>query len=240
MRSKARVCRRAMLALLGSATLSFSLPATAQIVLSEVIVDLDQKRGGAADIEVLNEGEQRTYVGIEPFEIFNAGTPQQQRQPLANPREAAVLVTPRKIVLEPGERKTIRIALLGPRPASDRVLRVTIKPVAGELVTNADALKLLIGYDTLVFVRADAIRGSIDAVREDGKAIITNNSNTAYELSQGKACPADVETSSTNKECADLPGTRLYPGVTWSVDLSPQESGRYLVTAPGTRSELRF
>ena len=54
------------------------------------------------------------------------------------------------MIHEPGQRKLIRLAVIGLRPARERVYRVTVKPVTGELSASETGLKLLVGYDVLV------------------------------------------------------------------------------------------
>src|SRR5687768_18378081 len=84
--------------------------ANAEMVLSQVIVDLLPGKPPREDIEVWNDGTERMYVLAEPFEIRGAGTPAEQRSPAGLPDESGILVSPQRLVLEPGERRTIRVA----------------------------------------------------------------------------------------------------------------------------------
>ena len=103
-----------------AATIALAADAHAEMVLSQVIVDLLPSKPPREDIEVWNDGDERMYVLAEPFEILAAGTPAEQRVAVTDPERAGLLVSPLRLVLEPGERRAIRVAAIGPRSAADR------------------------------------------------------------------------------------------------------------------------
>mgnify|MGYP006405719973 CR=1 FL=1 len=212
MRTFSQPCRSPAFALAGLLGL-LAQPAAAELVLDRVIVDLEAGQAPRDDIEVMNMGEERMYVLAEPFEILDAGLESQARVALGPPSETGMFVSPLRMILEPGERRLVRIAATGERPASDRVFRVRIRPVVGEVVSQNDALKVLVGYDALVLLRASEIRGEIEVMREGQRLTLVNRSNSAQELFAGQQCRA------VNEDCQDLPATRLYPGQRWSIDL---------------------
>jgi len=187
--------------------------AHAEMVLSQVIVDLLPGKPPRDDIEVFNDGPERMYVSAEPFEIRAAGTPGEQRVPVTDPERSGILVSPQKLVLSPGERRTIRVAAIGERPASDRVYRVAIRPVAGPLSADQSALKVFVGYDALVLVRPEQFTGDVVGERKGGSLVLRNAGNTAQELFDGRQCDA------IGKDCRSLPAKRLYPGASWEQTL---------------------
>src|SRR5688500_10394800 len=73
--------------------------ARAEMVLSQVIVDLLPGTPPREDIEVWNAGTERMYVLAEPFEIRAPGTPQEQREPAGLPENSGILVSPQRLVL---------------------------------------------------------------------------------------------------------------------------------------------
>ena len=199
---------------LAAAALAFGSLAQAEMVLSQVIVDLTPDKPPRDDIEVWNDGPERIYVAADPFEIVHPGTPGEQRVPAAtDPEQAGLLVAPQRLVLEPGERRVIRVALVGARPASDRVYRVAIKPVAGPVSANETALKLLVGYDALVLVRPAEFTGDVTGERHGKTLTLTNAGNTAQELFAGRQCDP------SGTACSDLPAKRLYSGAVWQQTL---------------------
>ena len=203
---------RAALALTAAAAILAS-PARAEMVLSQVIVDLLPDKPPREDIEVFNAGEERMYVSAEPFEIRHAGTPAEKRVAAIDPEASGILVSPRRLVIEPGERRLVRVAAIGARGSSDRVYRVTIQPVAGPIGAETSALKILVGYDTLVLVRPERFVGDVEATRDGRTVTLTNVGNTAQELFDGTQCDA------AGINCRDLPAKRLYPGATWEQTL---------------------
>jgi P pilus assembly chaperone PapD len=196
-----------------AATVALAADAHAEMVLSQVIVDLLPGKPPREDIEVWNDGDERMYVLAEPFEIRAAGTPAEQRVAVTDPERAGLLVSPLRLVLEPGERRAIRIAAIGARPPADRVYRVTIKPVAGAVTAEASALKVFVGYDTLVLVRPETFAGDLEASRSGRTLTLRNTGNTAHELFDGRQCDA------AGGECRELPAKRLYPGASWQQPL---------------------
>ena len=187
--------------------------AQAEMVLSQVIVDLAADKSPRDDIEVWNSGSERMYVQAEPFEVVAAGTEEEKRVPATDPEASGILVSPQRLVLAPGERRLVRIALLGERPASDRVYRVAIKPVVGEVTANTNAVKVLVGYDALVIVRPQARSGDVVADRHGNSLVLRNEGNTSQEIFQGRQCDA------SGSDCRDLPAKRLYPGASWEQTL---------------------
>jgi P pilus assembly chaperone PapD len=208
--------------------------AHAEMVLSQVIVDLVPGKAPRDDIEVFNDGPERMYVSAEPFEVIGAGTAAERRQPATDPERSGILVSPRKLILAPGERRTIRIAAIGDRPERDRVYRVSIKPVAGPISADQSALKVFVGYDALVLVRPATVTGDVVGEREGRALTLTNGGNTAQEFFDGKQCDG------AGKDCRSLPAKRLYPGVTWRQTLPFDTPVTYKSGIGGKVRERKF
>ena len=170
----------------------------------------------------------------DPFEIRNPGTPQEQRIPAADPEQSGLLVAPQRLVLEPGERRLVRIAATGERPAADRIYRVAIKPVAGAITADRSALKILVGYDTLVLVRPAQFTGDVTGQRNGKILTLANAGNTSQELFDGRQCDA------SGKDCRDLPAKRLYAGATWSQPVPFDTPVSYKASIGGTVRQRTF
>ena len=80
-----------------AATIALAADAHAEMVLSQVIVDLLPSKPPREDIEVWNDGDERMYVLAEPFEILAAGTPAEQRVAVTDPERAGLLVSPLRL-----------------------------------------------------------------------------------------------------------------------------------------------
>lgn len=212
----------------------WAAPAGAELVLSQVVVDLGPDKPARETIELFNSGSDRLYVAADPFAIGHPGAADQQRIPAANPQDSGLLVTPQRLILEPGERRLVRIAAVAPRPASDSVYRVTVRPVAGDVSANADALKVFVGYDVLVIYRPAAVSGTLEARREGTRLVVVNRSNTSQELFEGRQCDA------AGGACRALAGRRLYPGTEWAQDLPYGTAVTYRVAVGERISQAEF
>ena len=208
--------------------------AQAAMVLSEVIVDFQPGKPTHEDIEVWNDSSERLYVLVEPSEIEHPGTPQERRVSNPDPAISGLLATPQRLVLEPDQRRSIRLSAVSPRGAVDRIYRVTVKPVAGPISAETTALKVLVGYDVLVLYRPQTISGDVKAQRNGHTLTIRNEGNTARELFDGKQC------DSSGQSCKTLPATRLYAGATWEQTVPYDTAVEYQVTSGNGAVKKQF
>jgi len=208
-------------------------PASAEIVLSQLVVDIAPGKAARGDIEIWNNDRERAYVVVEPNEVLGAGTPSERRVAERDPERLGLLVTPARMILEPGQRKLLRISTIGAPATRERVYRVTVKPTAGSVETNVTGLKLLIGYDVLVLVRPPADAPRLGARRDGNQLVIRNDGGASVELAAGKACRAKTD-------CRDLPGKRLYAGAEWRVDAPAGTAVDYTVVTPAGTSRRTF
>ena len=202
-------------------------PAHAELILSQLIVDLQPDKDSRQDIEAWNNGEERAYVAGEPSEILNPGTASESRRTDPDPEKLGLLVSPARMILEPGQRKLIRLGDIAPPADRERVYRVTVKPVAGQLSSNQSGLKILVGYDVLVLVRPVQPQPNISASRAGDVVTFRNDGNVSVELVDGRECDA------SGKLCSNLPGKRLYAGAQWSEAIKPGRHPEYELRSPG-------
>jgi P pilus assembly chaperone PapD len=223
-------------ALLFAALAAALLPSSAQaeLVLSQLVVELHPGKVSRQDIEVWNNDTERAYVAVEPRQIVQPGQPAEKRMEDPDPEKLGLLVSPVRMVLEPGQRKLLRFADILPPSERERVYRVTVKPVVGALTSNQSGLKVLVGYDALVLVRPAKPLEGVSAVRTGRKLTWRNDGNISVELTEGKQC----DTAGMN--CIDLPGKRLYAGASWSVDLKSDAPADYSVRSPLGISKKRL
>ena len=227
-RGAAAIAVRAGLAL---ALLALPSGAGAGIAVSQMVIDVRPGDSRATDIEIYNDSTERSYVSIEPREIIDPGTKAERGAVSPDPETLGLMVSPNRLILEPNQRRRIRIAVIGPPGGRERVYRVTVKPVAGDVSGSDSGLKLLVGYDLLVLVRPGQVRPAITAARSGGSLTITNGGNSSVELTEGKQCDGD------GKACRPLPGKRLYAGASWAQPLGGSGPVEYrLRTADGWTS----
>ena len=206
--------------------------ARADIVLSQLIVELQPGSHNREDVEIWNSDQERAYVAVEPAEIMNPGRPDQSRRQEPDPLKLGLLVAPSRMILEPGQRKLVRIAALGAEPSRERVYRVTVKPVSGPLASDSSGLKLLVGYDVLVLVRPNQAQPEVVGTRSGRTLSLSNGGNVSVELTAGRQCDAG--------HCVDLPGKRLYAGAQWTLELPSEGPVDYTATSPAGVTHIKF
>ncbi len=193
-----------------------ALPARAEFMISNAILEFTTGGPTKQDIELISKDSGDTYIASEIFEIANPGQPNEQRRKIDDPASAGLLVTPDKTVLPAGSRKVMRFVLLKPPDTHEHIYRVTVKPVIKGV--NGDGrvgLKILVGYEVLVIVRPAAINTAYNAARRGKTLHIENTGNSNVLFQAGKQCAAP-------NQCADLPVHRVYAGTQIDVAL-PQD-----------------
>src|SRR5690349_3989753 len=207
-------------AAIGASSVAPLSSARADLVLSQLVVELTPGEHARADVEAWNDGPDRIFVVVEPREILEAGTRTESSRSDPDPDKLGLLVSPGRMILEPGQRKLVRVASIASGDR-ERVFRVTVKPVVGQLSSEQSGLKVLIGYDMLVLVRPADLRPHVSSVRSANKLTLRNDGNVSVELVDGRECDA----SSTVWKA--LEGGRLYPGSQKTLELPQDESAEY-------------
>lgn len=201
--------------------------AQAEMALSKVVIDFTSARPARDDIEITNSADEILYVSVEPAEILNPGGPEERRVANPNPRELGLLISPNRLVLGPGERKVVRVSLLERPEDRDRIYRITIKPVIGEIVARQSALKVVVGYDVLVIARPQNARPRLEVSRRGNAVEFRNLGNTNALLFNGRQC------AGAEIDCAELPSKRIYAGNTWQLQLPASGQGRFMIESDG-------
>lgn len=222
---------RAATAVIGAVLATSS--ANAGIVLSELIVDLRPGAPPREDLEVWNDSPDRTFVAVEPREILNPSSPAQGSRTDPDPEKLGLLVSPARMILEPGQRKLIRIVALAVAPDRERVFRVTVKPVVGGVQSDSSGLKVLLGYDVLVLVRPSAPSANVVGVRNGKSLRFENRGNVSVEMIDGRQCLSATQ-------CTALPGKRLYAGMSWTVPLPSDGPAEYSLRSPARTDRRTF
>ncbi len=211
-------------------------PASANMVLSEAILHFEPGKPLRKDIEFENPSSENLYIEITPSVVVEPGTENEKRQPINDPRESGLLVTPNKLVVPPGGRKLVRLVSLKALGEEERVYRVTFKPVVGELETEQIGIKILVGYEVLVLMQPATPEPNLVAKRNGKTLSFMNEGNTNVLLREGKQCPKG--SSADDENCESLGGRRLYPGNSWSVELPYNKAVDYQMSI-GTKNLVK-
>lgn len=209
-------------------------PAHSELVLSDLVVELEPGRKSRKDIELWNNSDERYYVEITPAEILNPGQLSEMRREVPNPEQLGLLVSPNRMILEPGQHKVIRVAAIASPAGRERVYRVTVKPVVGDISDGQTGLKILVGYDVLTIVRPGNPVPKIVGGREGRTLVVRNDGNSSAELLNGKQCVTP------GKNCTELRGKRIYSGAEWRLELPGDGPVEYSVKLGTQLSTVRF
>lgn len=211
--------------------------ADAAMLLDRAIVHYGPGSANRQDVEIRNPDGEPLYIKVEIIEVLNPGSPEEERRTVTNPKEAKFLVTPSKLVIPPGGRKSVRLLNLGKGNTEDRVFRVNLTPVTPELESDQMAIKVVVGYQLLVLIQPNDPKPDLKVTREGKKLKIHNAGNTNVLMRNGSQCPAARPPQVTGKEgCVELPSNRLYAGNHWEVDL-PYDTPVDFFLAVGTSNQ---
>lgn len=208
-------------------------PLDAQLQVSPLIVELQPGKHDRQDVDVGNAGTGRVFVEVDPREILNPGSTPESARADPDPEKLGLLVSPARLVLEPGQHRLIRIATLPALADRERVYRVTVKPVVGKLTAAQSGLKVLVGYDMLVLVRPTVPNPVVSGTRSGDALTIRNDGNVSVELNDGRQCAAA-------NDCTPLPPKRLYAGESWTQQLKGSAPADYEVDSPGKSQRMQF
>ena len=221
--------------------------ARAQLAIDRLWVDFDAKTANRADVVIRNESKDRYYISVIPSEIVLPGATDEKRVEMADPEKLGLLVTPNRLVVEPGATRSIRLVSLNGELTTDRVYRVKVTPQVGDIVvaeaaanTRGLAVKVLAAYDVLVTVRPKGGKAAIVATRTGSELSLRNAGTSNVLLYDGLGCNAG-EASDT--KCEKIGSRRLYPGNEWKITLAdPAERVKFKqrLTIIGEPNEVTF
>lgn len=201
--------------LIGAFVLSLVSPARAEFVMSEVILDFADGMPRQRDVEIVSRDKVTQYIATETYVVENPTEANEQRTLVKNPQESGLLITPNKMALPAGARKLMRFVLIKPQTDKEQIYRVAVKPVIQgvEVEDQRVALKVLVGYETLVIVRPKDAKIDLVAERKGNSLTITNKGNTNANIQSGQQCNA------TGGECKETNVARIYAGQSWTTTL---------------------
>ena len=202
--------------------------ADAQISVNRSVIEFsDDAR--VQDIEVLNGGADKIYLDLAVAEILEPEREEPTRIEFDDPRAAPVLVSPRQLLLAPGTRKRVRVILREGAETEDRVFRLRVRPYTGSAKLQAtgggdkrsSAVRVLVGYDLLLFARPDDARPDLRVTRDERAIEFRNAGNTNVLLRRIVQCEAgvDPDDETAGDACVELQPNRLYAGETYRVEL---------------------
>ncbi len=220
--------------LLGLCLLS-SVSAFSDMVLNKMVLDFSAEGVRRDDVSVYNSGDKRLYLVVQAEKVVSPGMKAEHREAYHNPKELGLLVTPKRMILEPKQRRLIRIVAINPPSKQEFIYRITIKPVSGKIKTTQTMINVVVGYELLVILRPIQAKSDLKVLRQAKKILFHNQGNTNVLLSRGEQCDENAQ------NCQTLPVKRVYPGAKWQVDLPYRDTPvRYYLQTVGKNTIQQF
>ncbi len=191
----------------------------ASMVLDKMIVYFNANQR-YQDIVVTNPDKEPLYLKTSVVEVLKPGTPKEKRMVITDPIKMTMLASPHKVVIPPNQSKTIRLVNLNEPLNREKVYRVNFTPVIGKIKATKTAVKILIGYQALVFVRPEKGFIQVSSKPSVKKITFINTGDVNVLLRNGKYCPKGTK----KNKCLELKtdSNRLYAGQSWTVKLPPE------------------
>ena len=198
--------------------------ASATMQLDRVITYFDADKLPRQDILVTNPDKEKLFLETEVLKVNFPGASNEERIKITDPDKVQLLVTPDKSIVPPGGRKTVRLLHLDKPPAVEEVYRVTFKPVVGKLEATESAVKILVAYQVLVFIRPKNPIVNVSGKAKDREITFINKGNINVVLRNGRYCPAGVSIKASRKKkqqhCKEFSeSNRIYAGESWTMEI---------------------
>ena len=202
---------------------------SAQISVTDVIMAFKPENRPVHNVTVGNSSDEMLHVLVEPVEVINSGTPEEQRI-----STQSLIVAPKRFSIKGKGQRSVRI-LLHKRPQdTEAVYRVSFVPQSVppseeqmQTLTKSGrtiSLKVLTGVGMLIFAEPANRRPSLKWERIGDSIKFTNDGNINVRIRNPLACdpdtlPSEASVTSSTAGCTvitDIPG-RMYTGATASI-----------------------
>lgn len=227
--------------------LAFVVPdaqAQGNLSIDKLWVEFGGRGGGRSDVVIRNDSKDRYYITVTTAEIVNPGTDKEERVVRADPEQAGLLVTPNRLILEPGVMRAVRIVSLNEGLTQDRIYRVLITPEVARTAVDEAAegerglrIKMVAAYDVLVVARPADAKPDLQVARAPDKITLRNAGTTNLLLSEMRICPAAASDGEA-EGCRESPSVRLYANQTVTVDLTAPDERLFVKTRAGPTTPM--
>lgn len=200
------------------------------LIVTPLVVNITPGNSAFADIHLLNEDkDHKVYVRVTAQRLLNPGAAHPKWETLREDPFAFGLSTSRNnVVMQPNSRRVVRVTSLQKAGQHDRVYRITIVPLFGNIEAPrprahevVHQINLHVGYRVWVFVRPLVTKRSVSMKQTGKRFVVKNTGNTTVLLHDGIQC------DKTGKQCQALPSKRLFSGEIWQETLPYDTKPQY-------------
>ncbi len=213
--------------------LLLSLSVHASMIVDRTILTFEPGAAPRHDVSVTNPDSENLYIEITVLDVTNPGTEEEARTPVKDPESIGLVAAPRLLMIPAGGRRTVRLVNLDGHGDTERVYRVNITPVPPPIEAKGMAIRVMIGYQVLVFVAPQTAKPELVGKRSGNTLTLENRGNVNLMLSDGQQCP-----TVTRDSCADIAGKRLYPGNRLAIEL-PNNGPVFFRVTDGDHTQMR-
>lgn len=159
--------------------------------VDKAIVHFPADKSPRQDVVIGNPGEEPLFVDVGILTVSDPGTDSEQRLPVKDPESAPLIATPRRLMVPPGGSRRVRLVNLEGHGDMEKVYRVDLRPVAPPEQMDSTGVRVLVGYQLLVFVAPSQTGISLEGQRDGKSLTLTNKGNVNVLLHEGGAVPTE-------------------------------------------------
>ena len=208
--------------------------AFAQLAVNPAIMTFQGEKNARQDIYVANTSTRTQYLQISASRIVEPGVYPETYFESPNPAEVGLLVAPRRITLQPGEERVVRVILLDTELESDKAWRVHIEPTIGDIESDRSVAVTLLAFKALIIARPASPVSEIVSQRDGRTLRLTNTGNSNVVLFDGEQCPGNEQ------PCQRIKGKRLWPGLQWTTELPTDAPVTFKLRDTGEDRSMEF
>ena len=201
----------------GDDTVVVGGPSAPGVVIDKVYATLTPQRRPLESVTVSNSSDQAINVEVQVFEVKSKTQEKEELVPAQ-----AVRVSPSRFSLPPRGDRLTRVIYTESFGEQERLFRVRYVPVATPLTGEAEAagslqtkVQVQIGMGLLLAISPRQPKPALTFKRDATGVTFKNEGNVHVMFRRSRVCPDNASTG-----CFDLPGGRLYPGLTWRAAVS--------------------
>ena len=191
------------------------------------------------DATLSNSGNRTEYINMKTVKIVRVKKNSYKNVTIKNPIQDGLVISPNRLVLQPNQKRIIRISYIKPYPKFDQYYQISGSPVPPKLIPNDNnsknkiqaGLQISIIYALSVTVRPEHLYPIVAIKVQHKTLLITNKGNTKVKLINGKQCHL--------KNCYALKSKVVFPQSSIKIPLKYQDPVEYTVTYPGKLYKIK-
>lgn len=216
------------------ALLPFSLQAA--MVIDRAVITFSAGDSPRQDVLISNPDEDPLFIDVEVLTVTHPGTGVEERTVVKDPESIGLIATPRRLMIPPGGQRVVRLVNLNGHGDKERVYRVNLNPVSGPVESEQMGVRVMVGYQLLVFVEPRQVNVKLEGEREGRELSLFNAGNVNVRVHHGEQCPPEPTTG----ECREINGKRLYPGNSLVLELPWDAPVSFSISAADKSRKRRF